>query len=673
MTETIDQPTMNTTETNVAQSPPQTLDLRRIWTSSQLPTLPTVAVKLLELSKSNDTEVEEFVELIKTDPALTAKLLKSANSTFCGLSSKVTSVESAFPLLGTTVVNSLALSFSLTEAAMSVGPMSEHYTAYWQQSIVQAAATETLSSYTPGADGGEYFLAGLLMDLGRLAMLKTVPKDYLRVIKAAKIEERSLSEVELEMLGVEHAEVGAQLLKNWHLPDSLANVTRHQNATVDELRAFRGTPDFPLICAVATAASLGDYFCSANKGLALQRIRVLTGEFFDLSDEALKELLDKVKTRTTDTANLFAVSLDELGDPADLMAQANEQLAQLMMREHAAKTQVAALHRKTELEKEELASQNEQLQKQALRDPLTRLYNRRFFDEILAKEVMFCARYTMPLGLIFADIDNFKKINDSHGHPFGDTVLQRVAAAFEEVGRNSDTLARYGGEEFVILVNRPSEMGLQKLSERLRARIESEQIQDDSGRVPVTVSIGAAMIIPARTDQDAGTKLVAAADEAMYRSKQLGRNQVQLSVMLNEQERRLLQAVMQRRFSRWLVQNRILDIPTVTKVMVDANGEPLRIGQLSARYGLIDKSQIETVLREMEHNDFHFGETAVNLGLFTEEQLGSLLAIQQEDPQRLAAAMKHLQILEPAQVDELLKRYLEDVLYQHQHSPVAVS
>ena len=454
-------------------------------------------------------------------------------------------MEMAFPLLGTTVVNSLALSFSLAEAAMGTGKMTEHYTAYWHQSIVQAAAAETLSGYQKGNENSEFFLAGLLMDLGRLALLKTVPQDYLRVIETATEEERDLIEVETEFLGVRHAEnrrpIDEELETSGFIRPRDATSKRNDRRTP----RTQGERDFSLIRAIALSASLGDYFCASNKGLALQRIRALTEEFFGLNEGGLNELLDKVKARTIDTAGLFSVSMDQLGEPSDLMAEANEQLAQLTLREHVAKTQVAALHRKTEQEKEELVSQNEQLQKQALRDPLTRLYNRRFFDEILTKEVQLCARYTVPLGLIFADIDNFKRINDTCGHQFGDLVLQRVARAFEEVGRTSDTLARYGGEEFVILVNRPSEMGLQKLAERLRARVEAEKIEFDSKSVPVTVSIGIAMAIPGRSDPDAGSNLIAAADEAMYHAKQGGRNRVHMNLMLTEQERRILLAVMQ--------------------------------------------------------------------------------------------------------------------------------
>ena len=116
------------------------IDPSKIWSAPQLPTLPAVAVRLVELSKQPDLEIRDVIELIKADPAISAKILKSTNSSFFGFTSEVTSIDRAVPLLGTTMVTSLALSFSLTDMAMKTGSLVDHYQSYWTQSVIQGIA-----------------------------------------------------------------------------------------------------------------------------------------------------------------------------------------------------------------------------------------------------------------------------------------------------------------------------------------------------------------------------------------------------------------------------------------------------------------------------------------------------------------------------------------------------
>ena len=120
------------------------IDLQKIWTSPQLPTLPNVAVRLLELSKNPEAPTGDLIDLIKTDPAIVAKILKAANSSRYGVRSQVKSIEQAVPLLGRTAVSSLALSFSLAQDSIASGPTAEHYRDCWLQSAVEAAAAELL-------------------------------------------------------------------------------------------------------------------------------------------------------------------------------------------------------------------------------------------------------------------------------------------------------------------------------------------------------------------------------------------------------------------------------------------------------------------------------------------------------------------------------------------------
>jgi diguanylate cyclase (GGDEF)-like protein len=165
-----------------------------------------------------------------------------------------------------------------------------------------------------------------------------------------------------------------------------------------------------------------------------------------------------------------------------------------------------------------------QLFESALRDGLTGTFNRRYFEDRLHTEMRFAARHAKSVGLLFVDIDHFKKINDSHGHQAGDFVLSAVAREMTATVRMEDVIARYGGEEFAIICRETEPAGLQVLAERLRAAIERKRFEHDGMVIPVTVSVGAA-VDPRLADPQA---LIAAADAAMYEAKRAGRNRASL-------------------------------------------------------------------------------------------------------------------------------------------------
>lgn len=161
-----------------------------------------------------------------------------------------------------------------------------------------------------------------------------------------------------------------------------------------------------------------------------------------------------------------------------------------------------------------------------LKDALTGINNRRFFDQRLDEEVNRALRKNSPLSCLFLDLDYFKKINDSFGHQVGDSVLRKVAQTFETHLRSSDVLARYGGEEFVILLADTADGQAYEIAEKLRQLVSQESFLTNNGdRIQVTVSIGLATLSPysgIKTKQ----QLIHAADQAVYIAKSAGRNQV---------------------------------------------------------------------------------------------------------------------------------------------------
>ncbi len=634
------------------------INTKRLFASSQLPTLPSVAVKLLELAKNPETELRQVVDAIKTDPAISAKILKSANSTYFGFKSEIRAIERAVPLLGTTVSTTLALSFSLNDDTMSSGPVADHYKAYWMQSVVQASAAERLGHRLNPAAAPEYFLAGLLMDIGRLALLKAAAREYTPVLEKCAAESQALVEAENAGLGVNHADVGAQLMESWKLPDAIVHSVRHHHSTAEELAALRDTEDFKLYAAIAVASSVGDYFCTNQKGRALERMRTLYTEFLGFKPETLDSYLQDCSVRIEQAAGLFSVDVTELGDPAELMVQANDQLVQLTLREHVASTQATIRHQEAEREKAVLETQNRELQKQALHDPLTGLYNRNYFDESLEREVSRGQRLAAPVAVIFADIDHFKKFNDTYGHAFGDIVLQRVAKAFQATLRTSDVLSRYGGEEFVVLVGQPTEKGVERLAERIRERIQAEPLEFEGKSVHVTCSLGAAIAIPGRKEQGVGKRLVAAADECLYVAKNGGRNQVRVRSLISDLDRQVLQMVTNQRFSRWLVSQGLLDVPSASRALLEAPVQSSRIGELAEMYGYLTGAQVASVMEEQQVCGERFGAIAVRFGFLTLDQLVHLLTLQQENPKQLAAVVMRMGLLAPDKVARALEQYI---------------
>ena len=167
---------------------------------------------------------------------------------------------------------------------------------------------------------------------------------------------------------------------------------------------------------------------------------------------------------------------------------------------------------------------HETVQRQAVTDELTGLFNHRRFQEVMAVEVGRARRYDQDMGLIMLDIDNFKRVNDTYGHVQGDVVLREVARVLRQSAREIDEPARYGGEEMAVALPQTDLDGAFRFAERVRQRIEALELPllDGDGILRVTASFGAASLATAQQPDKEG--LVGAADAALYRAKRSGKN-----------------------------------------------------------------------------------------------------------------------------------------------------
>jgi len=167
-----------------------------------------------------------------------------------------------------------------------------------------------------------------------------------------------------------------------------------------------------------------------------------------------------------------------------------------------------------------------QMYEMTVRDPLTRLHNRRYLDERIKSEFAYAIRHDSALTVLIVDVDHFKNVNDTMGHPAGDAVLRALGAGLQRMVRAEDILARFGGEEFVVVARSIDENGSTIFAERIRRNVESMVIPWGEVRLKITVSIGLAHMGGKYSSPEG---LLAAADGALYRAKRSGRNRVEIA------------------------------------------------------------------------------------------------------------------------------------------------
>jgi diguanylate cyclase (GGDEF)-like protein len=170
------------------------------------------------------------------------------------------------------------------------------------------------------------------------------------------------------------------------------------------------------------------------------------------------------------------------------------------------------------------------MEKMATTDGLTGLTNHRTFQSRADEQVALARRYNRKLSLVLTDVDHFKSVNDTYGHPVGDQVLKGVAKILQETARDTDVVARYGGEEFALVMPETDAAGAKVIAERIRERVMATTFQTELGPLKITLSLGIA------TFPDSGTEkhvLIEKADQCLYFAKHHGRNK---SVTVAEME-----------------------------------------------------------------------------------------------------------------------------------------
>ncbi len=301
------------------------MNIEEFLSQEQLPSVPAVAMRILKLVDDPGSSSEDLAKEIRTDPAMSCQILRMANSARLSPNREVQSVELAVSMLGRATVASTALTFSLSQHVEKDGEFREQFDAYWKSTVLQAVCAELLAG-KDRVKAAEYFLIGLMADIGRLAMLCILKGRYVEIIRSADLHQESLHEAEKRVLGFSHPTVSCRLAQQWGLPAQLVSAIQRQHADVMEILE---APGVKAIDAVAPIAShIADMFNECAAPNAIISVDGIAGHFFGVSAE---ELLQATRTRAEEMGQMFNIEANTLVPVVDIMANANRQLAKLLM------------------------------------------------------------------------------------------------------------------------------------------------------------------------------------------------------------------------------------------------------------------------------------------------------------------------------------------------------
>lgn len=501
--------------------------LKRVLGSPSLPTLPTVACKLISISSNEEIGMREIADLISKDASLSAKVLKVANSVFYNFPCKISTVHQAVSRMGTNAIRNLVLSFSF----LSVKTKSEkdvfNYEKFWKQSLSNAVASKLIMTEIAKSDWEEIFIAGLLQNIGELIIALSLPQQYEQVLLEVPQGEKDIIELEQQIIGADHTFIGYEIAKNWGFPPVLLTPVQYHHCPKD----YKGN-DKRLKLAVDVVYLSGiitNILYSNNPPKYHQKFLEESRTMLGLKDKIIDKILGLVTSEITETASLFGFHIENQKSIEEILQEANATLSTINMTYDKMNRELITA--KVQLQKltKELEEKNKRLEKLVHFDSLTEVYNHGYFQSFLEKEISLAARKNSALSLILADVDYFKSFNDKCGHQTGDFILKELCKLMRKSLRDYDIIARYGGEEFAIILVETTGKEAQGVAEKLRESIAMHIFIYNNKKYTVTASFGVAEMQPGI---DAFTKndLISFADKALFESKKNGRNKVTLYV-----------------------------------------------------------------------------------------------------------------------------------------------
>jgi diguanylate cyclase (GGDEF)-like protein len=483
--------------------------LEEILSCPSLPSLPAVAVRVVELTKDTNVSMDELASSIQNDQALAAKVLRTVNSSFYGLRQRCTTIHQAIVMLGLSAVKSLALGFSLVSSLGGEDGDGFDYVRYWRRGLYTGVAAKCVA-HAAGRDfEDEAFLGGLLQDIGMMVMFRALGDRYVAVLQETGGDHRKLVRCEIAALEVQHPDIGAMLAQRWKLPEELVlPVKYHERPTA----APANHTD--LVRCVGVGNFAHDVLTDEDPTPALRRFHERVKSWFNIDGEQADELICKIAEGAKEISSLFKLDTGAYSDADEVLRRANERLVELSMLRDKEQTGEDGINA--------LVKDGDQI------DALTGAHTQTSMGLLLYPAFEAAKDKGETLGVVRVQIDGFASIAASHGTEVSDQVLVGVTALLKkEFESGGGLICRDGENSFVVLMPGVGRVGIVKAAEEFRRDLErAARAWTSSGAgapVSVTASIGVAVMEPPVVFAKPET-LLSAAGRAAEASNRAGGN-----------------------------------------------------------------------------------------------------------------------------------------------------
>ena len=372
--------------------------LEEILSCQNLPSLPAVALRVIELTSDVNVSLTDLAETIQNDQGLATKILKTVNSSFYGLRKRCATIDKAIVMLGLSPVKSLALGFSLVESIDNpAGTDTFDYVTYWRRGLYSAVSGKLLAEHARLDCGDEVFLGGLLQDLGMIALYRTLGDEYLTVIQATDGDHRKLVGCELEAFDLQHPDIGAMLIERWKLPEELVlPVKYHERPTAAPASCIDN------VRCVALGSMIHDILTLDEPSLILRKLYKKAKDWYDINSEDIDTIVEKSGQASHDMAGLFNLDVGPYSDAAQVLDQAAKNSAAIAKTAPAQGSVMSSVQENSALAQSEF-------------DPFTGAVGAIGFNSAILHGYSLASEKNEPLALVQVEIDAYDTLIERFG------------------------------------------------------------------------------------------------------------------------------------------------------------------------------------------------------------------------------------------------------------------